>query len=98
MPILWRGIAWFVSFVIAVAVAGEMRSLGFSWPITFGVVLVVWIALRFFILQLCAAFIVIRAGSRRRADGLPDKFTDAIKDLPPEERHAIAKRMIDALK
>jgi len=99
IPILWRRIAWFVNFVIAVAVAGETRSLGFSWPITFGVVLVVWIVLPFFISQLCAAFIVIRAGSRtRRADGLPDKFTDAIKGLPPEEQDAMAKRMIDALK
>jgi hypothetical protein len=102
MPMLWRRIAWFASFAIAVAFAARMRSLEFGWPATLGVAVVVWVVLPFVISQLCAAFILIRAHRRiHRAGGLAGlaglahNIADAVKGLPPEEQEAIAKRMID---
>jgi len=98
MPIGWRRIAWFVSFVIALALAGEMRGLGFGWPATLGLAVVVWIVLPVIISQLCAAFVLLhmqRRISRADFDGLADKIVDATKGLPPDEQEAMAKRMID---
>src|SRR5690349_6436845 len=96
MPLLWRRIAWFASFAIAVALAADMRSLNYGWPATLGVAVAVWIVLPFVISQLCAAFILTRANRRiRSTDGLADKIADAVKGLPPQEQEAVAKRMID---
>lgn len=93
---LWRRTAWFVSFATAVVLALWMRSLGYGWPATLGVAVVVWVVLPFFISQACAAFVLRRIHLRlRRADGLTEKIADAIKGLPPEEQEAVAKRMID---
>jgi hypothetical protein len=36
MPMLWRRIAWFTSFAIAVALAVWMQSMGFGWPARIG--------------------------------------------------------------
>src|SRR5262249_10765483 len=96
MPMLWRRIAWFASFAVAVVLALWMRSVGYGWPATLGVAVVIWLVLPFVISQLCAAFVLGRIHSRmRRADGLADKIADAVKGLPPEEQEAVAKRMID---
>ena len=65
MPIGWRWIAWFVSFVIALALAGEMRGLGFSWPATLGLAVVVWIVLPVIISRLCEGFVLFRATTHR---------------------------------
>jgi hypothetical protein len=96
MPMRWRRIAWFASFTIAVVVALWMRGLGYGWSVTLGVAIVIWVVLRFVVSQLCAAFKLGRIHRRTRAaDDLADKIADAMKGLPPEEREAAAKRMID---
>lgn len=96
MPLLWRRVAWFASFAIAVLLALWMRSLSYSWPVTIGLAIVVWIVLPFVISQVCAAFVLIRIHRRLpRADGLAEKIADAVKGLPPDEQEAIAKRIID---
>jgi hypothetical protein len=96
MPMLWRRIAWFVSFAIALAAGAWMRSLDFGWPATLSVAVAIWVVLPFVISQLCAAFVLGRMNRRiARGDGLVDKIADAVKGLPPEEQEAIAKRMID---
>jgi hypothetical protein len=99
---LWRRIAWFTSFGIAVALALWMRSLDYGWPATLGVAVVIWVVLPFVISQLCAAFILTRMHRRiRRAggldglDALAGDIADATKGLPPEEAVAVGKRMID---
>ena len=102
MPMLWRRIAWFVSFAIAVACVAWMRSLDFGWPFTLGVAVAIWIILPFVISQLCAAFILMRihrrihrAGGLDGLDALAGNIADATKGLPPEEAVAVGKRMID---
>jgi hypothetical protein len=96
MPMLWRRIAWFVSFAIAVVLALWMRSMNYGWPATLGVALITWVALPLVISQACAAFSLRRfRGRMRRADGLADKIAGAVKGLPPQEQVAVAKRMID---
>jgi hypothetical protein len=96
MPTLWRRIAWFVSFGIAVVLALSMRSLSYGWPATLGVAVVTWVVLPFVISQVCAAFVLRRIHRRMRGtDGLADKIADAVKGLPPEEQEAVAKLMID---
>jgi len=96
MLMLWRRIAWFVSFAIAVASAFWMRSLDFGWLTTFGIVLAVWVISSFVISQLCAAFLLVHLDKRsHRTDGLADNIVDAIKGLPPDEQAAMGKRMID---
>ena len=98
MPMLWRRIAWFASFAIAVVLALWMRSLGYGWPSTLVGAVVIWVVLPFVISQLCAAFVLARMHRRLRQyppDGLADKIADASKGLPPEEQVAVAKRMID---
>jgi hypothetical protein len=96
MPLLWRRIAWFASFAIAVVLALWMRSLSYGWPATFGLAVIVWLLLPFFISQLCAAFVLRRIHVRmRQADGLSERIADATKGLPPEEQVEVGKRMID---
>jgi hypothetical protein len=93
---LWRRIAWFASFAIAVGVALWMQSLGYGWPVTLGAAVGIWVVLPFAVSQLCAAFVLGRIDRRvPQADGLADKIADAVKGLPPEEQEAAAKRMID---
>jgi len=60
MPILWRRIAWFTSFAIAVSCAAWMRSLDFGWLATLSAAVAIWIILSFVISQLYAAFILMR--------------------------------------
>jgi hypothetical protein len=96
MPMLWRRIAWFASFAIAVVLALWMRNLGYGWSATLGAAVAVWVVLPFVISQLCAAFILARTHSRlRQGEELMDKIAEAVKGLPPEEQAAVAKRMID---
>jgi hypothetical protein len=72
------------------------QRVGYGWPATLVVAVVIWIALPFLISQLCAAFVLGRIQSRtRRANGLTDKIADAVKGLPQKEQEAVAKRMID---
>ncbi len=86
MPLLWRRIAWFASFAIAVVLALWMRSLGYGWSATLGLSVIIWVVLPFVISQLCAAFVLRPIhGRMRRADGLADRIADAVKGLPPEE-------------
>jgi hypothetical protein len=102
MPMLWRRIAWFTSFAIAVALVLWMRSLDFSWLGTISTAAVSYIVLPFVISQICAAFILGLGHSRLRQappDRLADKVADAIKALPPnatqDEKSEVAKRIID---
>lgn len=96
MPMSWRRVAWFASFVTALALALWMRTLGYGSTATVGVAIVVWVVLPFVISQVCAAFVLGRAHQRmRQADVLVDKIADVIRGLPPEEKKAVAKRMID---
>jgi hypothetical protein len=48
---LWRRIAWFTSFAVAVALAVWTRSLGFGWLATFGVAVVIWVVLPFLLMD-----------------------------------------------
>jgi len=80
MPLIWRRIAWFASFVIAVVVALWMRSLGYGWPATLGLAVIIWVVLPFIISQLCAAVVLWRMQGRVRQ---------------AEKQEAVAKRMID---
>jgi hypothetical protein len=96
MPMLWRRIAWFVSFSIAVVLALWMRGLSYGWPATLGVAVITWVVLPFVISQAYAAFMLRRIHRRMtETDGLADKIADAVKGLPPQEREVVAKRMID---
>ena len=96
MPLLWRRIAWFASFGIAVALALWMRGLGYGWLATFAIAVVIWVVLPFFISQLCAALVLGRIhGCARNADELTNKIADAVKGLPSEQQEAAAKRVID---
>jgi hypothetical protein len=61
MPILWRRIAWFGSFAVAVALAWWMRSQDFDWPATISAAVATYIALPFIISQLSAALVLRHA-------------------------------------
>jgi hypothetical protein len=96
MPMLWRRIAWFIGFAIAVLVALWMRSLGYGWIATFTIAVVIWIVLPFILSQVWAAFVLGRVHSRmRQVDGLAERISDAIKGLPSEQQEAVAKKIID---
>jgi len=96
MPLLWRRIAWFASFTIAVVLALWMRSLGYGWSATLGLAVIICVVLPFVISQLCAAVVLRRIhGRMRQTDGLTDRIADAVKGLPPDKQEEIAKRMID---
>jgi uncharacterized membrane protein (DUF485 family) len=98
MPMLWRRIAWFTSFALAVTLALWMRSWNYGWSATLVVAVVTWVFLPFVISQLCAAFVLARMHRRLRrypSDELAKKITDATKGLSPEQQEAVAKRMID---
>jgi hypothetical protein len=45
MPMLWRRLAWFASFAIAVALMLWMRASGYGWTATLGLAVVVWVVL-----------------------------------------------------
>jgi membrane protein implicated in regulation of membrane protease activity len=97
MPMFWRRIAWFVSFAVAVCLALWMLTAGYGWPATLGAA-VTWLVLSFVISQLCAAYVLRRMHGRmyrNPPDDLADKIAVATKGLPPEEREAVAKRIID---
>jgi hypothetical protein len=98
MPILWRRIAWFISFAAAVALALWMRHLEYGWPATLVVAVVAWVVLPFVISQLCAAFVLAGMHGRLRnspPDELVSKIASATKGLSPEEQTAVAKHIID---
>jgi hypothetical protein len=98
MPMLWRRIAWFASFAIAVMLALWMRSLGYGWPATLGVAVIVWVVLPFVISQCCAALVLLRMQSRLRrvnVDEVTNRIAEAGKGLSPEEQITVAKRIID---
>jgi hypothetical protein len=96
MPVLWRRIAWFASFAVAVVMALWLRSLDYGWSIALGAAVVIWVVLPFVISQLCAMFVLRRMDGRMHlADGLADKIAAAVKGLPPNEQEAVAKRTID---
>jgi hypothetical protein len=96
MPMLWRRLAWFASFAIAVALALWMRSSGYGWAATLSLAAIVWVVLPFVISQLCAAFVLGRIhGRMRRADGLVERIAEAVKGLPPDQQVEVGKRMID---
>ena len=96
MPILWRRIAWFTSFAVAIALALWMRGAGYSWLATLGASFAVWAILPFIISQVCAAFVLGRMHRQLSGSGaLAEKIAEATKGLPPEEQLAIGKRMID---
>lgn len=87
MPMLWRRIAWFASFAVAVALALWMRGLGYGWSATLVVAVLIWLVLPFVISQLCAAFVLGCIHRRRhRSHGLADKIADAVKGLPQRNR------------
>jgi hypothetical protein len=70
MPMLWRRLAWFASFALAVALALWMRASGYGWAATLGLAFVVWVVPPFVISQICAAFVLGRIHTRmRRPDG-----------------------------
>jgi hypothetical protein len=95
---LWRRIAWFASFAVAVALALWMRSADYGWLVTIVAAVATWVILPFVISQLCAAFVLARMHLRLRRyppDELVSKIADATKGLPPEEQAAVAKRIID---
>jgi hypothetical protein len=84
MPMLWRRIAWFASFAIAVTLAFWMRSLGYGWPATLGVALIVWVVLPFVISHCCAAFVLLQMQSRLRrvnVDEVTNRIAEASKGL-----------------
>jgi hypothetical protein len=96
MPMLWRRIAWFISFAVAISLALWMRTVGYGWAATIGSAFIVWVCLPFVISQLCAAFVLVRIHRRApSAIKLAEEIAKAIKDLPPEERLAEGKRIID---
>lgn len=87
---LWRRIAWFSSFAIAVLLALWMRSLDYGWPATIGAAVVTWVVLPFVISQLFAAFMLARTHWRiGRAGGLEDMAENWLK---PENLRQQAKR------
>jgi uncharacterized membrane protein (DUF485 family) len=96
MPLLWRRLAWFASFAIAVALALWMRSSGYGWLATLGLAAIVWVGLPFVIAQICAAFVLRRFHDRmQHGDGLAERIAEAVKGLPPEQQVEVGKRMID---
>jgi hypothetical protein len=98
VPILWRRIAWFVSFATALAFALWMRSADYGWPATLAVALLIWFVLPFVISQLCAAYVLgrhARAYPSNPSHALAEKIAAATKGLPPEEQERVAKRIID---
>jgi hypothetical protein len=96
MPMLWRRIAWFTSFAMAVLLAVSMRNQNYGWLATLGAAIAVWIILPFIISQVCAAFVLGSMHRRmRRSDGLAEKIASAVEGLSPQQQEAIAKRMID---
>jgi hypothetical protein len=75
VPIVWRRVAWFVSFAIALALAAYVRILGFG-PLKVAVVLLgTWILLPFIISQAWAALVL------RRASKNVSKATDYVEQL-----------------
>jgi hypothetical protein len=96
MPMLWRRVAWFTSFAVAVLLAVLMRNVNYGWFATLGEAIAVWVILPFIISQVCAASVLGGIHQRmRRSDGLAEKIAAAVEGLPPEQQEAIAKRMID---
>jgi hypothetical protein len=96
MPLLWRRVAWFASFAIAVVLALWMRSTGYGWAATLGLAVIVWIVLPFGISQVCAVFVLRNIHQRmREADGLGDRIAEAAKGLSRDDQEKVAKRMID---
>jgi hypothetical protein len=96
MPMLWRRLAWFASFAIAVALSLWLRSSGYGWVASLILAAIVWVVLPFVISQLCAAFVLGRIHGRAlRADGLTGRIADAVKGLPPDQQVEVGKRMID---
>ncbi len=79
MPLIWRRIAWFASFVIAVVVALWMRSLGYGWPATLGLAVIIWVVLPFIISQLCAAVVLWRMQRRVRQAEKQRMIDEALK-------------------
>ena len=60
MPILWRRLAWFASFGIALILIAWMRSQGFGWLPSLCAAAVVYVVSPFVISQFCAAFVLSR--------------------------------------
>jgi uncharacterized SAM-binding protein YcdF (DUF218 family) len=96
VPILWRRIAGFTSFALAVLLAVSMRNLNYGWLATLAAAITVWIIFPFIISQVCAAFILGGVHRRmRRSDGLAERIAAAVEGRPPDQQEAISKRMID---
>src|ERR1700753_2293309 len=98
MPMLWRRLAWFTSFAVAVALALWMRSSDYGWAATFSSATIVGVVLPFVISQVCAALVLGRIhGRMRRAHRLTDRIAEAVKGLPPDQQIEVGKRMIDEI-
>jgi hypothetical protein len=96
MPMLWRRLAWFASFAIAMALALRMRASGYGWGGTLSAAVAVWVILPVVISGLCAGFLLGRIHGRTpRADGLAERIAEAVKGLPPDQQVEVGKRMID---
>lgn len=96
MLFIWRRAAWFGSFTIAIVLAIWMRTMGYGWPATLSVALIVCLILSFVISQLFAALVLARLRRYvRETEGLTERIAEAVKGLPPEEQEKIANRMID---
>lgn len=98
MPMIWRRVAGFTSFAIAVSLAFWMRGSGYSWFATLAAGMIVWVVLPVVISQLSAALVLVLMRSRLNrvnVDELTDKIAEAVKGLSPEEQAAVAKRIID---
>ena len=98
---VWRRIAWFTSFAVAVALAVWMRHVEYGWSATLVAALLTWVVLPFIISQLCAAFVLARMHRRfyrYPPDEIVNKVAEAMeatKGLSPEEQAAVAKRVVD---
>ena len=78
MPILWRRLAWFASFGIALILIAWMRSQGFGWLPSLCAAAVVYVVSPFVISQFCAAFVL----SRLHANSTRSPGTELQRILP----------------
>jgi hypothetical protein len=92
MPMLWRRIAWFASFAIALVFALWMRSSDYGWPATLAVAVVIWFGLPFIISQLCAAFVLGRMqhDAQFLASLSPEVQRDVIEQAPSDVKEHVA--------
>lgn len=99
MPILWRRIAWFVSFAATLTVAWLMRSQGFDWPASLSAATATFIILPFVISQVCAAFVIRHMNQKLPAiEEAASKQAEQLAKLQPDVPRILRVRYTKVIK